>query len=121
MKQGKIIKACKALNNLAVQPLPIKDAYALHKLRAALRPTWDFQLEEEEKEINRLQPQHQQDGDLLFKTPEDAGTFREKLKELEGNEVSVEYKPVTLRMAEGMALSADDIEALEGFVTFTEG
>lgn len=121
MKQGEIIKAYKALNNLAAQPLPIKEAYTLHKLRAALRPTWDFQQQEEEKEIRRLEPRFEQNGDLLFKSPDDAAAFREKLKALEENEVDMECKPVNVRMTEGVALTVNDIEALEGFVDFTEG
>lgn len=121
MKQGQIIKAYKAINNLAAQPLPLREAYALHKLRAALRPTWDFQQQEEEKEIRRLEPQFEQNGDLLFKSPDDAAAFRAKLKALEENEVDVEYKPVNVRMAEGVALTVNDIEALDGFVEFAEG
>ena len=121
MKQGQIIKAYKAINNLAAQPLPLREAYALHKLRAALRPTWDFQQQEEEKEIRRLEPQFEQNGDLLFKSPDDAAAFRAKLKELEENDVEMEYEPAKVRMADGAVLSMNDIEALGGFVEFTEG
>lgn len=121
MKQGTIIRAYKALSKLAAEPLPIKTACAVHRLRVAMRPTWEFQQEEEQKEINRLKPQVEQNGDLLFQSPEDARVFRDKLKELEENEVELSADVVKMPMLPEITISADDVDALEGFVEFTEG
>lgn len=121
MKQGKIIKAMKALNILAAQALPIKTACAVHRMRVALRPAWEFQQEEEEKLFSRLHPTFNSDGNLDFKTPKDAQEFREKMKELEEMEAEgIAIQPITVATVEGIRLSAYDIEALDGFVNFTE-
>ena len=121
MKQGKIIQAMKALNTLAAQALPIKTACAIHRMRVALRPAWEFQQEEEEKLLSRLHPMLNSNGSLDFKTPKDAQEFREKLKELADMEADgIAIQPINVATMEGIKLSANDIEALDGFVSFTE-
>jgi len=129
MKQVQIIKAMQALNNLAAQALPIKSACAIHRLRVQLRPAWDFQQEEEDKLLGKLKPTIDPDGNLDFKTPEDAQKYRELLKELgamdaEGNTLPEGFtiQPVTLplRAMDGIQITANEVEALEGFVTFME-
>lgn len=129
MKQETIIRAMKALNTLAAQSLPIKSACAIHRLRAQLRPAWDFQQQEEDKMLGKLQPTVDQDGNLNFKTPEDAQKYRGLLKELgamdaEGNTLPEGFTipPVALpvRTLDGIQITANEVEALEGFVTFTE-
>ena len=121
MKQGKIIDAYKALNKLASCQLPIKTAYQLHKLRAALKTAWDFQCEEEGKLIERLNPSATSDGNLQFKCMEDKQEFLRVQKELAEQEQEIDYQPVTVGFSDGITLSANDIDALYGFVTFGEG
>lgn len=129
MKQETIIRAMKALNTLAAQSLPIKAACAIHRMRTQLRPAWDFQREEEEKLIARLQPAIDQAGTLTFATPEDAQIFRDKIAEMnemdaEGNTLpeGVPIHAVVLPVSalNGIQITANDVAALEGFVSFTE-
>lgn len=121
MKQKKIVDAYKALNKLAACPLPIKTAYAVHKLRTALRPVWDFQCEEEGKAIDRLRPVVTGDGDLTFPSMESKREFLRVQSELAGQEHEIDFQPVTIELLDGITLSANDIDALDGFVTFEEG
>lgn len=121
MKQGKIIDAYKALNKLASCQLPIKTAYQLHKLRTALKSAWDFQCEEEGKLIERLQPVADADGNLTFATMEDKKEFLRVQHELSEQEQEIDYQPVTMELLDGITLSANDIDMLDGFVTFGEG
>lgn len=120
MKQGKIIDAYKALNKLASYQLPIKTAYQLHKLRTALKSAWDFQCEEEGKLIERLQPVADADGNLTFKNMEGKKEFLRVQKELAEQEQEIDFQPVTMELLDGITLSANDIDALDGFVTFRE-
>ena len=121
MKQGKIIDAYKALNKLASCQLQIKTAYQLHKLRAALKSAWDFQCEEEGKLIERLNPTATADGNLQFKCMEDKQEFLRIQKELAEQEQEIDYQPVAIGFSDGITLSANDIDMLDGFVTFGEG
>lgn len=120
MKQGKIINAYKALNKLASCQLPIKTAYQLHKLRVALKSAWDFQCEEEGKLIERLNPIATSDGNLQFKCMEDKQEFLRVQNELSEQEQEIDFQPVTVGFSDGITLSANDIDALDGFVTFWE-
>lgn len=120
MKQGKIIDAYKALNKLASCQLPIKTAFQLHKLRTALKPAWDFQCEEEGKLIERLNPSATSDGNLQFKCTKDKQEFLRVQKELAEQEQEIDFQPVTVGFSDGITLSANDIDALDGFVTFVE-
>lgn len=121
MKQGKIIDAYKALNKLASCQLPIKTAYQIHKLRTALKSAWDFQCEEEGKLIERLHPVADADGNLTFKNMEDKKEFLRVQHELSEHEQEIDFQPVTVGLLDGITLSANDIDMLDGFVTFGEG
>lgn len=121
MKQGKIIDAYKALNKLASCQLPIKTAYQLHKLRTALKSAWDFQCEEEGKLIERLRPAVDADGNLTFSTMEGKKEFLRVQHEIAEQEQEIDFQPVTVGFSDGITLSANDIDMLDGFVTFGEG
>ena len=121
MKQGKIIDAYKALNKLAACSLPIKTAYALHKLRVNLKSVWDFQCEEEGKLIERLRPIADADGNLTFSTMEGKKEFLRVQHELSEQEQEIEFQPIAMELLDGISLSANDIDMLDGFVTFEEG
>lgn len=121
MKQSKIVDAFKALNKLSACPLPIKTAYAVHKLRMALRPVWEFQCEEEGKAIERLRPAVSADGGLTFANMEGKQAFLRVQSDLAEQEHEIDFQPVTIGLLDGITLSANDIDALDGFVTFEEG
>lgn len=121
MKQGKIIDAYKALSKLASCQLPIKTAYQLHKLRTALKSAWEFQCEEEGKLIERLHPVADADGNLTFATMESKKEFLRVQHELSEHEQEIDFQPVVIGFSDGITLSANDIDALDGFVTFGEG
>ena len=118
MKQFRIIKAYKALIKLGQQDLPIKLAFDLFKIKQALQPQWDFQVDEETKltasaKINA-------DGSVTFESPEAAAAFRQRLKELSDIDVDLKVKPVQIPLSiPGLTLSMDDVDALDCFVQFT--
>ena len=118
MKQFRIIKAYKALTKLGQQDLPIRLAFDLFKIKQALQPQRDFQLNEENKltanaKINA-------DGSVTFDTPEAAEMFRQKLKDLSDIDVDLKITPARIPLSiPGLTLSMDDIDALDCFVQFT--
>lgn len=118
MKQFKVIKAYKALTKLGQQDLPIKLAFDLFKIKQALQPQWDFQLDEENKLAANAKVNA--DGSVTFDSPEAAEAFRQKLKELSNIDVDLKVKPVQIPLSiPGLTLSMDDIDALDCFVQFT--
>ena len=118
MKQFRIIKAYKALIKLGQQDLPIKLAFDLFKIKQALQPQWDFQLDEEKKMTDSAQVNA--DGSITFDTPEAAEMFRQKLKDLSDIDVDLKITPARIPLSiPGLTLSMDDIDALDCFVQFT--
>ena len=118
MKQFKIIKAYKALTKLGQQDLPIKLAFDLFKIKTALQPHFDFQVDEEKKASASATANP--DGSITFSSPEEADTFRKKLKELNDIDVELKVKPVQIPLSTpGLTLSMDDVDALDCFVQFT--
>ena len=118
MKQFRIIKAYKALTKLGQQDLPIRLAFDLFKIKQALQPQWDFQLDEENKLTASAKVNA--DGSVTFDTPEAADMFRQKLKDLSDIDVDLKITPVRIPLSiPGLTLSMDDIDALDCFVQFT--
>ena len=118
MKQFRIIKAYKALTKLGQQDLPIKLAFDLFKIKQALQPQWDFQLDEENKLTASAKVNA--DGSVTFDTPEAAEMFRKKLKDLSDIDVDLKITPARIPLSiPGLTLSMDDIDALDCFVQFT--
>ena len=118
MKQFRIIKAYKALIKLGQQDLPIRLAFDLFKIKQALQPQWDFQLDEENKLAASAKVSA--DGSVTFDSPEAAEAFRQKLKELSDIDVDLKITPARIPLSiPGLTLSMDDIDALDCFVQFT--
>ena len=60
------------------------------------------------------------DGSVTFSSPEAATAFRDKLKEIGDMDVDLKVKPASIPLSTpGLALSMDDIEALDCFVQFS--
>ena len=121
MKQNQVIRAYNAMKKLANQELPIKISCKIHRLMVSIRPAWDFQLNEEDKILRRLNPTTLENGALQFNSPEDAKEFRDKLDEIGNMDTEdMDLHPIQLPIPEGALISANDLEALEGFVEFVE-
>ena len=118
MKQSTIIKAYKALIKLGQQDLPIRLAFDLFKIKQALQPQWDFQIDSETKAIAgaTVNP----DGTVSFGSTEAAAVFSGKLKELGDMDIDLKVNPIKIPLSTpGLTLSMDDIEALDCFIQFS--
>ena len=118
MKQRVIVRAYKALIKLGQQDLPVRLAFELFKVKSALQPHLDFQIDEENKASAgaTVNP----DGSITFGSTEAADAFRERLRELGDIDVDLKIRPAQIPLSTpGLTLSMDDIEALNCFVQFT--
>lgn len=119
MKQSQMVNAYKVLENLSKQTMPIKTAYAVHKLRGKLKPAFDFQVEREEMLVEKLNPEFK-DGRLVFKTVDDAQEWNDEMTAIADIDSDIEFEPITATMTDDMRLTPNDVEALDGFVNFIE-
>ena len=121
MTQKQVINAYEALRRLSTQPMPIKTAYALHKLRKSVQPAIDFQIEQERALLDELKPEIIDNGARYkFETPEDVERWLTRTNELGEMETDIEIHPVELVLTDDVSISPDDIDALTGFVEFRE-
>ena len=127
MKQIRLVNAYKALAHLAVQTLPIKTAYAIHKLRRALAPAWEFQIAQEQALAEKYRGQID-GGSIRFGNANDpeaverARAYAADMSELNGMESDYEAQPpVRVLLTDEIVISANEIDALDGFVEFTDG
>lgn len=128
MKQGKIIQAYKALDKLMMQETPLQTALKLFEMREKLRPSWEFQIGEEEK----LQKKYANINFADFSVSWENGNEEDKklkIAELSACEKDIqaladldrilEIEPIQIP-AESVSvkIAGKDIEALKGFVEF---
>lgn len=125
--QIEAVNAYKALSHLAVQTLPIKTAYTLHKLRRALAPAWDFQVTQETALIERYGGTVD-DGTIRFGQQDDPGAVKRALaysKEVaELNSLEVEAIPdlhPRVPLDDNLVLTMQEVDALDGIVIFDGG
>lgn len=121
MTHKQVIEAYRALERLSMQPVPIKTAYQLHKLRRTLKTEWDFQTERERALLDELKPTAINRDKVTFRTAQDAEKWKHEMAELDAVESEAEYDPVTVYMTEDMRIAPRDIDMLDGFVIFEEG
>lgn len=129
MKQGKIIQAYKALDRLMQQETPLQIALAIFEMREKLRPSWEFQIAEEEKLQKKYENVNFANFSVSF-SADDENDKKLKLAELSACEKDikaladldriVEIEPLAIPAASvSIKMAGKDIEALKGFIEFT--
>ena len=130
MKQGKIIQAYKALDKIMAQDVPLQIAFSVFEMREKLRPSWEFQIGEEEK-IQKKYPSIDFDTLSVKWKTDDETDKKLKLAELSACEKDfealssldrvLEIEPIQIPVSEvSIKMAGKDIEALHGFVEFTK-
>ena len=120
MKQAKVIKLHQVIEKLSKQDLPLPESYKLFKLRKQLQPAIDFRMEQEEKLFEKHRIVEQKGGSVRFATTEDAAAVEKALKEMAEMEIDVDITPITLRMIDTITISAEELEALEGVIEWSD-
>lgn len=126
MELIRVFKAYIAVQELSKAEHPFKLAYALLKLKRKLEQDAEFYMEQEQKLIQ----QHalfDENGNLTIisgttvkmKSPEDAKKYAEEQNAIAMYEVELEGLPLTAPAPERATTAT--LEALEGFIEFTEG
>lgn len=128
MKQGKIIRAYKALEKLMQQDTPLPIAMRVFDLHEILRPSWEFQIIQEQKLQDKYKSVDFSTFSVSFKT-DDENDKKLKLAELSACEkeikdlaemdrdVVIEVIEIPINMV-SVKMAGSDIEALKGFVEF---
>ena len=120
MKQGRLVNAYKIISDLYQQKLPLPISYKLYKLRNVLQKAWDFQVDSERKLIDEFKPNALDDGHLQFADVDSAQVFDSCIREVLDMDSDIVITPINLPLIDGMSIRPEDIEKLEGIVTFTE-
>ena len=117
--QGSVIKAYKTLDKLCGERMPVRLAYSLFSMRKSMESSYAFQMEKEQ-EIIKEHVSGFNGETLEFKTDKDKEDFVAEMTDLAQMEVDVDAEPVHIPLSTDMALTADDIGNLIGFVEFDE-
>lgn len=128
MKQGKIIQAYKALDKLMAQETPLPIALKVFEMREKLRPSWEFQISEEEKLQKKYSNINFSEFSVTWKNGDEEDQ-KQKLAELTACEKEIQALADLDRIIEvetleipaeavSIKMAGKDIEALKGFVEF---
>ena len=121
MKQGQIVEAYKILLKLTDIPMDLKTAYNIMKMKRALEDQYRFEENEETKAFREWNGKFSKDRTKMqFPNPESAQAFSDRVNELKNMEIDMELNPFEIELTQDFKLSAKDMEALEGFIIFTE-
>ena len=121
---GKAIDAFYLLNNLnAVRMKSPATSRKLFSLKSLVKPAFEFYQEEEKKLIEDLDGKIADDNTIIF--AEDQEKKFKKLADGRAELLKTEWeiaidKPVLFRDAEGVQISGNDIETLQGIAKFIE-
>ena len=120
MKQESINRAYSALLKLKDYKLPLKKAYAIYRLYQSITGAYEFAMNEEQKCLSEYKGKPNGDGTVVFATPTDCASFRDKVEELNNMDVDITIEPVILTEQDlgEQRITPADIAGLEGFVTF---
>ena len=119
----KSIEAYKLINNLnSIRMKSTATSRKLFGLKALLKPNFEFYMEEEQKLVEDLGGKITEDGKIIFADQKE-GTkkFLEGREELNKTECEIAIDtPIIFRDAEGVQVSGNDIETLQGLADFIE-
>lgn len=113
--QKKLINAYRTLLRLSEQQLPLPMAYALYKVKKALEPQWQFQLEQEQKMVTECKGVVS-NGTVTFPDDDARLEYVRKATELSDMEVEVDIQETVLPENSELSLSMNEIDALDGFI-----
>lgn len=126
MKLIKIVNAYMAMGILAKERMRYKDSLALKMARTQLKSYYDLFAEEERNIVAKVSKKDEKgspikysDGHFEFASEESRAEYIRSMTELSGFEVSDSNIKVAVVSPPEM-VSADTLEALDGFVIFEE-
>lgn len=115
---NKIVGGYKALLDISNQNMSAKTSYALYKIRMALKPSWDFQIERE-KSLMEKYGERDSDGNYTIKSVEGRREFMQMIAELNSMEEELDIEPITMELPD-INMSIEQIDAISNFVHFTD-
>lgn len=97
-------------------------ALKLFYLKKALKPSWDFQLEQDQVILRACNGVSDDYGNVSFPgdTGENKTKWVEMVNDLATTEVEIDTDPIELKLDDVPRLTIEDMEGLDGFVNFAE-
>lgn len=120
---GKVINAAAVITRLNVVRMKnTATARKLFSLKKLIQPEFEFYAEEEKKLIDELGGTVTEDGAILFADQEEGlRKLAEGRKELQATECDIPIDtPIIFRDNEGIQVSGEELEILEGLAEFKE-
>ena len=118
MEQQKIVNAYKVVKKYENEKLPLDISYGFFKLKKILQAQWDFEIERERALFEKYNPTQDENGNFIFKTPEDQQNFTKELAELLAMDCDWDENKIRINFDSNFEIPISDIEALDDFVIF---
>ena len=130
LKQGDIIRACKALDKIMVQDTSLAVSKKTFEMRDKLQPVWSFQISEENKIAARHPNVDPVKASVQFSANneeekksklQELDSFIKEMEELGNIENEVDVEPFSISISqENIKMAGKDIMALRGLVSFDD-
>ena len=118
MKQQNIVNAYKVIKKYENEKLPLDISYGFFKLKKLLQSQWDFEVEREKSIFDKYEITQGDNGNLIFKSPEDQQNFAKDIAELLDMDCDWDEDKIKINFGDRLELPVVDIEALDDFVAF---
>lgn len=130
LKQGDIIRACKALDKIMVQDTSLAVSKKTFEMRDKFQTAWNFQIGEERKIAARhpnvdpakasVQFSANNEEDKKSKL-EELDKFIKEMDELGNIEQDIDVEPFSISISqEDIKMAGKDIKALQGLISFDD-
>lgn len=113
--QQQALKAYTALTSMG-RKVTGETAFKLFKLKQELKTIVEFQVEQEQEMVARNHGTISETGQINFTDEDDRKKFVAEHKEL--GEMECDVKGITLKIESIPGITMDEIEALDGIITF---
>jgi len=117
--QDKAIMGYRALLGLG-EKVTGSTAFDLFLLKGELKTVFDFRVEEENKLIDKCGGKMTEEGRVIFADPKKRILFEKESAELDKMEHEIKNE-VTILLSAAPTITMQEIEALDGIVTFKKG
>ena len=117
--QSSAVMAYNIINKLSSGSMPISMAYKFFKVKQALKPSYDFQVEQEQALFDELHPEYV-DNSWRFNNEEDRNAFAMKLNEIHEMPVEIDIDKQYVALDDHIVMSIEEMEILDIFIGFDE-
>ena len=122
MTYQQVVNAKKAIDEISKFKYPISISYTLFKFKKRIDELFQFEVEQEKKQIDQFHGRVQHDGTIVFQNQEECSACTEAINQILHSEISEDIEPVVICLQDipDVQMTPETIDLLDGFVLFTE-